>query len=306
LTALADDEDATVRSAAAGALHQFASLPERALEPLASHDRQEAERVRQEVETVTRTVIQALLDGKRKTAEWLDRHYDDYAPGDIGPLGKEYSRLMERHREESDAVVSRLRRVLRDPAVGHEAVVDILRATLEKGDSDDRWAVSRVAEELGISELASRDEDEPVEVEGLIEVLQSHQSVGVRSTAAEALGETGDTRAVEPLIEVIKSGEEHPGLLMRFATALGHLGDPAAIEVLQPLTESGFDLVQKAANDALQELAGGRRRPTRPDHLEGAERERALAQKADYRCVRVRRRLAEGCDGSLGGLGGPD
>ena len=65
------------------------------------------------------------------------------------------------------------------------------------------------------------------DVEGLVKAL-CHDNLGVRVSAARALGEIGDKRAVEPLIETLKNEyfSEYA------AEALGKIGDARAVEPL--------------------------------------------------------------------------
>jgi len=66
-------------------------------------------------------------------------------------------------------------------------------------------------------------------VERLIQDLK-HESSGVRSGAARALGKIGDARAVEPLIQALK--DEDSGVRWGAAMALGDIGDARAMEPL--------------------------------------------------------------------------
>ena len=70
-------------------------------------------------------------------------------------------------------------------------------------------------------------------VEPLIEVLGDEEGFEERIYAAEALGKIGDTRAVEPLIEVLGVDEVGDCDLCEAATeALGKIGDARAVEPL--------------------------------------------------------------------------
>jgi hypothetical protein len=46
------------------------------------------------------------------------------------------------------------------------------------------------------------------DIEGLIKALDYEKDLSVRSAAADALGKTGDARAVEPLITILKDGDK--------------------------------------------------------------------------------------------------
>jgi len=68
-------------------------------------------------------------------------------------------------------------------------------------------------------------------VEPLIEALKSEH---IRAEAAEALGELGDLRAVEPLAELLE--DERSTVRCNAADALGKIGD---IKAIKPLLEAG-------------------------------------------------------------------
>ena len=74
----------------------------------------------------------------------------------------------------------------------------------------------------------------------------------MRDAAAEALGEIGDARAVEPLIAALKDGDWD---VRQFAAkALGKIGDARAVEpLIATLKDSNKDVCKKAA-DALDEV----------------------------------------------------
>jgi HEAT repeat protein len=65
-------------------------------------------------------------------------------------------------------------------------------------------------------------------VEPLVASLEDGAQAGVHASAAQALGEIGDARAVEPLIAALK--EENAKVAA--ADALGQIGDPRAVEPL--------------------------------------------------------------------------
>ena len=103
------------------------------------------------------------------------------------------------------------------------------------------------------------------DVEGLIKALGHKDAKSlltvvmntdyeVRKSAAKALGEIGDARAVEPLISALlrDSNEIVRGAA---ATALGEIGDARAVKPLTTASETDSDLfVQSLAVRALKEL----------------------------------------------------
>jgi HEAT repeat protein len=75
-------------------------------------------------------------------------------------------------------------------------------------------------------------------VDDLIRDLKFGWSPAVRSSAALALVEIGDARAVDPLIEALK--DEEVEVRRRAAWALGEIGDPRAIEPLIDALQDEF------------------------------------------------------------------
>jgi len=75
----------------------------------------------------------------------------------------------------------------------------------------------------------SQDDLALIALEPLIKALEDEEEY-VRSSAAEALGEIGDKRAVEPLIKALEDDDK--GVLYHAAYALGRIGDERAVEPL--------------------------------------------------------------------------
>lgn len=118
------------------------------------------------------------------------------------------------------------------------------------------------------------------DVDGLIEVLKAEGSMtnlGVRSSAAIALGEIGDARAIEPLVQALKDWDR---ILRQFAAGAleklgwrprnveeevsyfiakqwyGRLGEvgPAAVEILLHFLKDPDEVVKCTATQALARL----------------------------------------------------
>ena len=90
------------------------------------------------------------------------------------------------------------------------------------------------------------------EVEKLIAELNDPDAK-VRKQAATELGETGDGRAVESLINALNTWEP-PGTRQFAATALGEIGDPRAVEPLIAALRRPYMDVQATALFALQRI----------------------------------------------------
>ncbi|VVB89818.1 HEAT repeat-containing taxis proteinF [uncultured archaeon] len=93
-------------------------------------------------------------------------------------------------------------------------------------------------------------------IEPLIEVLANDTEVEVRTMAVQALGAIGSEKAVEPLIEFLNNTEEHEHVRAMAAYALGEIGNENAIEslieVLINVDEKGD--VQFMATQALETM----------------------------------------------------
>ena len=88
-------------------------------------------------------------------------------------------------------------------------------------------------------------------VEPLISILKDENS-DVRKTAAEAFGEIGDPQAVEPLIDALE--DKDWGVRLAAVRALGKIGDRRAMESLLLALKEEEELVRKAAAEALRQL----------------------------------------------------
>lgn len=75
--------------------------------------------------------------------------------------------------------------------------------------------------------------DSTPDIEGAIRLLRESSDSQIRQFVAYLLGQAGDERAVEPLIDALQ--DEHVGVRGAAANALGRMGDPGAIPYLRPL-----------------------------------------------------------------------
>lgn len=76
----------------------------------------------------------------------------------------------------------------------------------------------------------------PPDIEGAIQLLRS-PDVQIRQFTAYLLGQAGDSRAIEPLIDTLQ--DEHVGVRGAAANALGNIGDISAVPYLKPLLKQG-------------------------------------------------------------------
>lgn len=88
-------------------------------------------------------------------------------------------------------------------------------------------------------------------VDSLIASLKD-ENPSVQVAAAKALGKIGDTRAVGPLIELIKTSFD-VDLMFEVALALSTIGDDRACEMLREVEGKGGNLVSKLVRKHLLE-----------------------------------------------------
>jgi HEAT repeat protein len=144
--------------------------------------------------------------------------------------------------------------------IGDARAVDALTQALRDEDEN----VQKVADEsLKMIEAQKRGVGIGIDVEklaakkdvkGLIKVLQYKKDDEVRTNAAIALREVGDTRAVEPLIEALKDKNEE--FRLRVIAALGTIADPKAVDpLIRMLTKEEPYRVQLVAVITLGDIA---------------------------------------------------
>ena len=101
-------------------------------------------------------------------------------------------------------------------------------------------------------------EEREEELEKLLEKLKDENWI-VRQHAVRALGNTGDTRAVEPLIKVLEDKNEYWIVRQEVAEALGKIGSPVIDPLVRSLmTNAPYDdtvFFFKAAVAVLQSLS---------------------------------------------------
>jgi HEAT repeat protein len=93
-------------------------------------------------------------------------------------------------------------------------------------------------------------------VEPLADKLAS-ESTEVRVSAASALGQIGDTKAVDPLIRAL--GDTDSTVRGNAAYALGEIGDTRAVQpLINALLSEKSNTPHQTVEEALQKLAGAR------------------------------------------------
>lgn len=90
------------------------------------------------------------------------------------------------------------------------------------------------------------------DIKGLIKALRYKRDGRVRSSAAEALGEIGDARAVQPLCAALR--DKDVDVRRAAAWALTKIGDVRAVESLRAALKDKESRVRQAAAEALKKL----------------------------------------------------
>lgn len=129
------------------------------------------------------------------------------------------------------------------------------------GDIGDSRAVEPLIDALCQSD--NEREEEAIEealvnigkpaVESIIKALKQ-EDIDLRWGLAKVLGNIGDSRAVEPLIEVLKDENEDEQVLREAAIALGKLGDARAVDPLTEVLKDEDADVREAAEEALESI----------------------------------------------------
>ncbi len=127
-----------------------------------------------------------------------------------------------------------------ESTVAEHAIEVLGRDAREADDADHRI--------LAVSTIG--DAANPIATPYLLPLLDD-QDENLAAAAAEALGESGDARAIEPLMRAATDG----GRWVRLAAiaALGRIGDARAVPALRPVPEDS--LLTKASLAALAEIA---------------------------------------------------
>ena len=107
-----------------------------------------------------------------------------------------------------------------------ESLRKLLDSLVDKDDISREGTQKRAAEKLG--ELGDKRAVEPL-IDALNDMGEKFRDAGAARAAAEALGKIGDKRAVEPLIKVMAKDGEEFNLRNAAARALGKIGDKRAV-----------------------------------------------------------------------------
>jgi len=149
--------------------------------------------------------------------------------------------------------------------IGGERAFQRLEQEVEDREPEAVWPLARTGTPRAVDLLIQRLGDHDAAT------ITDTDALGV-ANAADALAFLGDSRAVEPLIDVLQDTSKAPvtakpfypaeskrkKMLLRVIKALGKLGDPRAIPEVQKLTQYQPREIEGEAEWALRKLESGR------------------------------------------------
>jgi len=199
----------------------------------------------------TTALIRALSDGWR--VERVGVLYSDIPVEAAKALGK--LRSSEAVQPLIKALRARLM-VRREAAealgkIGNTRAINPLIQAFRYGGSKDPASNMRYPVAIALAEIGK-----PA-VPALLNAL-SHKDKDVQPGSAVALGQIGDKRAVQPLMDVLRDGEQYWFLRSNAAEALGRIGDKRAVSVLIGALKDDNSSVRSAAAEALGKLGDAR------------------------------------------------
>ena len=177
--------------------------------------------------------VKSLITALRNTKYWSEetRRYVAWALGEICDA-RAVNPLIDVIKDKDEKLVESARWALKEiglPAVGP------LIAAFENNDSGIYWDIGRVLEAIGVPA-----------VDPLVEAL-NNKDRNIRLRAVGILGQIKDTRAVEPLIALLKDADDED-IRERVIWALGELRDTRSTSHLVGfLANENEDIRQKAA-----------------------------------------------------------
>ena len=203
--------------------------------------------------------LRAVLKQKK------DKKVREAAAEALGQIGGEWAVdvLISTALKDKDADVRKsAAKALRQ--IGGARAVEALITALKDKDADMSKSAAEALEQIGIPDdlqvqawyrVAKREWELAIDlgdiaVEPLIAALRD-KDAKVREFAAEALGQIGDTRAVEPLIVATR---DTGNVRYAAACALGKIGDDRAFEPLLDALKDGV----KSAAESLRQIVGAR------------------------------------------------
>lgn len=181
-------------------------------------------------------LIQALNDEL-----WQIRSRATAALGNIGNP-KAVELLIKILTDENENAEVREQAIIALGEIGDARAIEVLTYILKEGGERERWKIQGrsayiLARDLAVRALANIDDPRVVEI--LIQALR-HGDSGVRANAARALVKGGDAKAIEPIIQAYWDVDKNiTSNHQEFIRILGETGNTRAIEPLvQTIIES--------------------------------------------------------------------
>ncbi|MBN1314078.1 MAG: HEAT repeat domain-containing protein [Anaerolineales bacterium] len=134
--------------------------------------------------------------------------------------------------------------------------------------NDSSWVRREIVLALGCIMILN-DLESPKANQLMIKILLSPEEEIVKAAAIICLGQIGEKQAVEPLINILDSGED--GLLFVTISALGEIGDPSAIDYLIKYLDADSLLIPQTAAKGLGKF-GAAAKKALPALIDLAER----------------------------------
>ena len=211
------------------------------------------------------------IDSDNAEAHYLLGYYDEKATveerGEQMYLAYKYDRrkyldilvyetLRDREqvvKEVRNSALNALKKIYKSENKGKEDVLKYLLKAIKSKDNRDRYDAGWALAELG------KDEPNTI-VPELIDLLD-HKRMETRLNAVVALGEIGNERAVEPLVQLINSGSEEkesdrekPEVRRLAVEALRKIGSPKAVDELVKILENRGSSMRVDAIEALSSI----------------------------------------------------
>ncbi len=162
-----------------------------------------------------------------------------------------FETLRDNDLERQSATLDALKRIYKQGGVDKQKLLNALEKAIKSKDNRDRHDAHWV-----LSEIGKMDAD--TIVPRLLKLLNRKRRMGTRLNAVKALGEIGSERAIDDLVDIVKSGSKkrekdrvEPEVRRLAVEALGKIGGQAVKKLVEIAENKGSSL----RVDAIQVLA---------------------------------------------------